>query len=398
MVTAAENDTLVRVGRGTPMGELMRQFWLPVLPARRLEADGAPVEIRILGEDCVAFRDTDGKVALIDERCPHRGASMAIGRNEQCGLRCVLHGWKVDADGKVVDAPNMPENARLDRIPTGYRPTTEAAGIIWGWFGGGAAPPLPKYPWTTLPESHVMSVYTHAKCNWLQMLETLWDPFHVSVLHSQAHTETYGKDDEGKKFFASGLPEFEFETTDYGFTYSTTSNGITLGVPQVLPSYSFHTISFGDDEISVIGHVPIDDEQTLFWMITYNKDRPIEPEDNAYLLMNALYDDYSVDYTAENMWHQDRDAMAAGKTFTGIGAGLGPLSGLLEDMASLESMGTIFDRSNEHLAPTDAMVIRGRKVLEDAMAKAAKGEHVPGTGDEVAQAWPSIRAVDGSAG
>src|SRR5690606_23196953 len=139
-LTAKNNDLLSRVGPGTPMGAMLREYWWPVLRSERLEADGEPVRVRLMGEDYVAFRASDGRVGVMDERCPHRGVSLVLARNEDCALRCLLHGWKIDVTGKVVETPNEREQGdRLNHLKVRSLPTRESGGMVWVWPGEGEA-------------------------------------------------------------------------------------------------------------------------------------------------------------------------------------------------------------------------------------------------------------------
>src|SRR5438067_298431 len=137
MLIQEENDRLTHVGPGTPMGELFRRFWLPAMLASELpEPDCTPVRLRLLGEDLVAYRDSNGRIGLLGAHCPHRGASLFFGRNEDCGLRCVYHGWKFDLDGRCVDMPNEPPESNFkDKIRHTAYPAQEAGKVVWVYMG-----------------------------------------------------------------------------------------------------------------------------------------------------------------------------------------------------------------------------------------------------------------------
>src|SRR5438477_3040745 len=157
MLSREDNDLITRVGHATPMGATLRRYWVPALLARELpERDGAPVRVRLLGEDLIAFRDTRGRVGLLEEFCPHRRASLLFGRNEECGLRCVYHGWKFDADGRCVDMMNEPaEHQFKDKIAITSYPTLETGGVIWAYMGPPALTPAsPSFAWTRVPPTH----------------------------------------------------------------------------------------------------------------------------------------------------------------------------------------------------------------------------------------------------
>jgi phthalate 4,5-dioxygenase len=173
MLSREDNTLLTRVERGTPMGTLMRRYWIPALLAREVaEPDGPPVRVRLLGEDLVAFRDTRGVIGLLDEFCPHRRASLFFGRNEECGLRCVYHGWKFDADGRCVDMMNEPADLQFkDKIFITSYPTVEVGGVVWAYMGPpDRRPAPPDFAWTRRPATHLQVSKVIQESNWLQGL------------------------------------------------------------------------------------------------------------------------------------------------------------------------------------------------------------------------------------
>src|ERR671927_18697 len=183
MLSKEDNELLCRVGPGTPMGELLRQYWLPFLPSRDLpHADGDPLKVRLLGEDLVAFRDSNGQVGLLAANCPHRGASLFFGRNEEAGLRCVYHGWKFDTEGNCVDMPNEPaESDFRSKVKAIAYPTQERGGIVWAYLGPRKTPPpLPDLEGNMLPGAQAWAYQQAA--NWFQILEGHIDTAHVSFL------------------------------------------------------------------------------------------------------------------------------------------------------------------------------------------------------------------------
>src|SRR5579871_4433687 len=156
MLSAEENALLTRVGPRTPMGNLLRCFWQPfALTTELAQADGDPIRVRLLGEDLVAFRDSAGRPALLANNCPHRGASLFFGRNEENGLRCVYHGWKFSADGTCVDMPNEPaESDFKHKVRATAYPVVESGGVLWAYLGPSPAPELPALEWTHVPASY----------------------------------------------------------------------------------------------------------------------------------------------------------------------------------------------------------------------------------------------------
>ena len=219
MLSTADNEKLTRVGPGTPMGDLMRRYWQPVLLAREVaEPDSDPVRVRILAEDLVAFRDTTGRVGLISERCPHRLTSLFLGRNEQNGLRCVYHGWKFDVDGNCIEMPNEPEVSNFqDKVKALSYAVVEQGGVIWAYLGPKELqPPPPNFEWTLVPETHRSVSRVWQECNWMQALEGGIDTSHSSFLHNNDLS------DKTLLRSRSTAPILEVEQTGYGYTYSST--------------------------------------------------------------------------------------------------------------------------------------------------------------------------------
>ena len=186
MLSVHQNEVVTRVEAGTPMGELMRRYWQPVLMSRELpEPECPPVRVRILGEELVAFRNTSGRVGLVDEWCAHRRTSLWLGRNEEDGLRCVFHGWKYDVTGQCVDMPNeLPQFDFKEKVRIKAYPTQEMGSVIWAYLGPeDKQPPPPSFEWTRQPETHLHVSKGIQECNWLQALEGGLDSIHTSFLH-----------------------------------------------------------------------------------------------------------------------------------------------------------------------------------------------------------------------
>src|SRR5689334_4126233 len=186
MLTREENELLTRTGPGTPMGDVFRRAWLPALLSEELEADGEPLRVRLLGQNLVAFRDSQGRPGLLDENCPHRGASLAYGRNEECGLRCIYHGWKVDVDGRILDTPSEPEDSTFkDRLRHRAYGVREAGGIVWAYLGAPELEPsFPEWQWLAAPRDHREITKVFQDCNYAQGLEGSIDSVHSDFLHS----------------------------------------------------------------------------------------------------------------------------------------------------------------------------------------------------------------------
>ena len=293
MLSEAENERLTRVGAGTPMGNVMRRYWLPALLSEELpEPDGAPVRVRLLGEDLVAFRDTSGNVGLVDAFCPHRRAPMFFGRNEECGLRCVYHGWKFDRNGTCVDMPSEPPDSLFkDEGPLTAYPTWEGGGMVWTYMGPPELqPPAPDYELVRAPETHRFVSKTFEDANWLQALEGGLDTSHSSFAHNMnVGDKTYLRNRDT-------APRLEVERTDYGYRYA----GIrSRGDSRVRARLSLHHAGAAvprrrharsrDRTQSAFrccnGHiwVPIDDEHTMVYNWIYSYD-PAIPITRDYML------------------------------------------------------------------------------------------------------------------
>jgi phthalate 4,5-dioxygenase oxygenase subunit len=395
MLTREENERLTRVGAGTPMGEAMRRYWLPALLSWELpERDSAPVRVRLLGEDLVAFRATDGQIGLIDEFCPHRGASLWLGRNEENGLRCVYHGWKYDVTGQCVDQMNEPRQF-CAKIRVKSYPTCEVGGIVWTFMGPKAKQPAPpKFAWTQVPATHRAVSKVVEECNWLQALEGGIDTSHFTILHRALKEGARQPGIEpSTPGVRGGAPTLEVDITDYGYRYF----GIRpLGDSQYVRGYHF-VMPFtqlrppGPGRTQVHGHywVPMDDENCMVWNFYYSYgEEPIgqrssdESSGNAY---GSHVDPktFRPFRNRSNNWMIDRQ-MQKTETFTGID-GINQ-----QDRAVQESMGRIVDRTRENLGPGDRAVVATRKLLLEAVDSVERDEEPRG----LAPSYYEVRAAE----
>src|SRR3954454_19766434 len=228
MLTYEENQLLCRMEGDAPMGRLMRRHWIPAALAEQVaDHDGAPIRLRLFGEDLVAFRDSQGRVGVVSEYCPHRKASLFFGRNEECGLRCLYHGWKIDVDGNVAEIPSEPkESGFVERVKHKAYPTREAAGFIWVYMG--PADQMPEFeapPWAPTPDTKVSIVRIDLPCNWAQIMEGQIDSAHSSSLHSSdmrpARVETAGAlDTHWTRPSTDKNPRIQVQITNYGMRYA----------------------------------------------------------------------------------------------------------------------------------------------------------------------------------
>ena len=382
MLSREDNERITRVGRGTPMGSTLRRYWIPALLARELaEADGAPVRVRLLGEGLIAFRGTQGRGGLLDEFCPHRRTSLFFGRNEECGLRCVYHGWKFDVDGRCVDMMNEPPDKQFtDKVFIASYPTLEQGGVIWTYMGSPEHKPAPPvFAWTRQPATHLQLSKVIQESNWLQGLEGGIDTSHAPILHRLLTTETTRAGFRPDNPFVRGkAPTLEVDVTDYGYRYAgirpldeasfhVRTYHFILPFHQIRPSRSEGGVPL------VAGHiwVPIDDGNTMVYNWEYSLGGPLTDEDRLERrLGNGPAD---VDQTTfrsrknrANNYLLDRRVQKT-ESFTGI-------DGInIQDRAIQEAMGPIVDRSREHLGPADRAIIQARRLLLDATKVTAEG-------------------------
>ena len=399
MLSKQNNELITRVGPGTPMGETMRRYWIPVLMDFELPApDCDPVRVRILGEDLVAFRDSKGRVGLLPDACPHRRVSLYFGRNEEEGLRCVYHGWKFDVDGNCVDMPNEPAESNFKhKVRTRAYKTWEGGNVVWAYLGpAGKAPPPPAFEWTTVPDSHRGVTKLVQTCNWVQAVEGGIDTSHSSFLHNNDLS------DKTLLRSRSTAPYLEVEQTDYGYTYSSTrplskeEGNYVRTYHYVLPFHQLRAGQVGRSGEQVqprsSGHcwVPIDDENTLVfnWTFTWD-DSPLPSKAQR---LEGTGNEWDVDIDRQtfiakrnkgNDWLLDRQ-MQRTENFTGI-VGVNT-----QDRALQETMGVIADRSNERLGTSDRAIIAMRKLLIEAIKVNDDGGAPRGSQGE----FIGIRAID----
>ena len=390
MLSHADNELITRTGRGTLMGTLFRRYWIPALISGELEADGAPVRFRLLNEDLVAFRDTDGEVGILSEYCPHRGVSLALARNEYNGLRCLYHGWKFDVTGTCVDMPTEPaESGFRNKVRAGTYAVREHAGAVWVYMGAPESePPFPVYYWTTVPDSNRIMAKWIQDANWLQSLEGGIDTVHASFLHNSAAgpMTAPGAQRGNNLMFNDTRPKLEIEETSYGFRYASIRRGPDEDMryvritPHIMPASSYPPFAKGENRIWNMW-VPRDDGTCWAWDVCFNEEKPMPDELKEGLREYRGYYAFDpktfVKYAGpQNMWLQDRELMRT-ESWSGI-RGL-----FVQDNAVQESMGPIVDRTMEHLGTTDAAIIKARKLyIKAAISLAEEGVEPPGVWEQ----------------
>jgi phenylpropionate dioxygenase-like ring-hydroxylating dioxygenase large terminal subunit len=410
MLSHDDNERLCRIGPGTPMGNLFRRFWLPALLVAEVPApDSPPKRLRILGEDLVAFRDTGGRVGIVEAYCPHKLAQLFWGRNEDCGLRCAYHGWKFDVDGKCVDIPNVADAANLRRkmAITAY-PTREAGGVVWVYMGPAELEPeLPALEWTELDSDRVHVSRWLQGSNWAQGMEGEIDSTHISFLHS-ATADEYKLPrpfSAATPDVAAGPPELTIRETEHGFTYGTRRNTprpdeYFWRITQwLVPMFSL--IANQDYPRGGRAWVPVDDEHVTTFAYMFNRDRPFTQAENEALGTgfyfpprltqgaHALPDGYVIDTFVPsanrgNDYLIDRDLQRT-SNFSGIFGTNEQDRAIQETMRSAPGArhGAIADRTRERLVASDTPVITARRILLRLAAALENGVEPPqpGNGD-----------------
>jgi phthalate 4,5-dioxygenase len=403
MLSHADNERLTRVGPATPMGQVFRRYWLPALLSSELpEPDGAPVRLRLLGEDLIAFRDTNGAVGLVDAYCPHRRAPMFLARNEKCGLRCVYHGWKFDTRGACLDMQTEPKYSPYkDKIRIKSYSTWEGAGMVWTYMGPTAeTPPPPVMELTRAPATHRFVSRTVQDCNYLQALEGGLDSSHATILHNITIGDLSFLED-----YERTTPKLDVQLTDYGFQYSgIRKSGMRHWVrvyQYIMPATQIRGRiapvrgEKAPPKIPLIsGHywVPIDDVTVSVINFSYSADPNIPLAREFALASEADYGrgesdllpDLRLKKRGSNDYLIDRHLQKT-QSFTGIG-GINT-----QDVAVQEGMGPIVDRSEEHLGSTDRAIVQLRRLLLQAMRNVEAGARPRGVDSE---SYRNVRAVD----
>jgi phthalate 4,5-dioxygenase len=419
MLSRENNETLTRVGPGTPMGDVLRHYWHPFLYPNELPPDGPPLRIRLLGEDLVAFRTSSGDVGLIQNNCPHRGASLFFGRNEEEGLRCVYHGWKFNAVGDCVDMPNEPPESNFKhKVHVTAYPCVERGGMIWTYMGPeNSPPPIPDLEFLDVDDDQRFYWKRVQTCNWVQAMEGDIDQSHNSFLHTWLDTanDTTSRSRITEIRARDRSPHFEVVETDYGVCVAARRNAdedtYYIRLTQFLMPYHTMTGPYGENPMRTWrGWVPIDDENTLVQGVNFHPLRPlkdnergggnlrspgrdgyrvrgnvfyVEPEDRAPVTSQPFGAWYPLD-SLENDLRVDREVQKT-MTFSGI-----PVF-WAQDGGTQLTMGKVLDRTREHLGTTDLGIIGTRKkLINAAKALRERGETPPGVHNPE---WYQVRAA-----
>ena len=396
-----DSEELLRVGPGTVMGRFMREYWIPAAKSSELVADGDPMRLLLLGEKLVAFRDTSGRVGVMEHTCPHRCASLFLGRNEENGLRCTYHGWKFDVTGRCVDMPSIPIHQDFkDKVKAKAYPAVERSGVIWVYMGSrNPAPEPPSIEVSLLPDDQVDVIFIQRRCNWLQALEGDIDTSHFGFLHvghlnpadvPEGHPLEHTAEDRAPSYHVRDTPwgtsyaaYRSVRRADEQATYWRVANFMFpfwTQTPQ--GEFPFH--------VHARAWVPMDDEHTMFVHLRWRSPmkalraplktgEPIagsNPTTDYLPNTTDWYGRWRLRANESNDWLIDREAQRTNRIYSGID------NIHLQDQAVTESMGPLTDHAFEHLGPGDLMIARTRRrALQAARAFRDKGTPPPGVDD-----------------
>jgi phenylpropionate dioxygenase-like ring-hydroxylating dioxygenase large terminal subunit len=384
MLTKEQNDLLTRTGPGTPAGNLFRRYWQPAALSEELPVGGAPIPVRLMGEELAMFRDDEGQIGLIGLHCPHRGADMSYGRLEDGGLRCIYHGWLFDRHGNCLEQPGEPAGSTYyQKIHTTAYPCVEVAGVIFAYLGPGEPPCLPAYEFLTAAVDCVYATKALHNCNYLQGNEGNIDPAHLSFLHRMfregngwARPEhVLGSDFSSNSLFGRDLaPTLDVEETDFGLRiFATRAAGQGRRYLRIsnfiYPNLAAFPGGGKGDGYSVNWHVPIDDHVHWKYTFTFNRSEPLDKR--SYASGREITPDYRLVRTGANRYLQDRGEMKD-RTFAGLGT-----SFVAHDACATETMGSIQDREDEHLGATDKAIVMARLLLLRAIRAVENGGEAP---------------------
>lgn len=382
MISREDNETLTLVGPGTQMGQLMRHYWVPFLKSSDVARDGQPHRVRLLGEDLVAFRDSEDRVGLVDHACPHRGAPMIFARNEGGGIRCIYHGWKFNVEGRCQDMPAEPADSPMcKRMTIKAYPVRERNGVLWAYMGPNpdAPPPMPELEWNMVPESHCVLTFRVQECNWLQALEGEVDSAHAAILHGRRGS-TIEQWRQGQDL----TPTFEILQGEAGVSIAARrKEGADKNYVRVnqflMPFWTLVPPQTQYPELSGHAWVPIDDHHTLAIMFSYTPDQPFYEKSRKLFKegykgretghhsevayepkpLTVPFPKYWSRYNRSNAYQYDYEAGMPGLW--------------LEDAACQSGVAPIYDRSQEHLGTTDTGIARVRRMLLDSTRKIEQG-------------------------
>ncbi|QHE85509.1 Rieske 2Fe-2S domain-containing protein [Hydrogenophaga sp. BPS33] len=391
MLSHDDNELMCRSGPGTPMGQAMRRFWMPVATLTDLpEPGGDPRALELLGEQFVLWRDAAGRPGLFADGCAHRGASMLLARAEEDGLRCIYHGWKFAVDGSVLDVPNVTDAKFKQRIKGRAYPVREAGGLLWAYLGPkDKEPPFPAWPFMEVSEEHRITTTSIVDSNYVQVIEGFVDSSHLTILHSTALARTNGEDlDFAKKtnhMQFDAAPKLEADATDFGFHYVAMRPSGDKVMARVASFVAPFSVANPNGNLWLAA-VPMNDERCYFFHVLWDEVQkvglePLRSKQKTFTgLDTPTLEQYGMTWETcdgprtmkrENRFLQDRELMRQGH-FSGFA------SFNQEDAACCVSAGGIRDRSYEMLCAADVGIARLYRALLDCAKAARDGREIPG--------------------
>ena len=411
-----QNEKLTRITRGTPGGQLMRQYWQPAAlcdefnPTLDPRMGQRPVKaLKLLGQDLVLFKDASGAWGLLDRDCAHRGADLSFGRLDPLasggGLRCPFHGWKFAPDGRCLETPAEPAGSKLcERIQQRSYPVIEKNGVLFAWLGdeGSTPPPLPNFDCFNAPATHSFAFKGLWNANWLQAFEVGIDPAHPSFLHrflQDAPLDDIGDNAAGKQFRSASAgsthgeqwpmtrimrefaqPEISFENQPWGLQLTALrhmSDALThVRVTQAIFPATF-VIPLSETMTITQMHVPVDDTHTYWYTFFTSFGSPLDHEAmRAQRQQFIALPDYIPTAGRHNGW-----GFNASEQLSSTYLGMGEEDINVHDQWAVESMGAIQDRTREHLATSDKVIMANRRMLLKAMDTVQNGGMAPGIAD-----------------
>jgi 5,5'-dehydrodivanillate O-demethylase oxygenase subunit len=353
MLTQSENDLFTRVGPGTPAGELLRRYWHPIAVAAELTAEKPTKFVRILGENLVLFRTTNGRLGLLEDRCAHRGASLSYGRVEERGIACAYHGWLYGLDGDCLECPAEPAGSNFHRtVKQKAYPVQEHLNLVWAYMGPSPAPVLTRFDTLFRRDGHrKIIVHPQLDCNWFQAMENSVDPAHLQILHQEFYGRGQRTPVNTTRGFTDDVSRVNFYLTEYGIMKQRTyTNGISDEHPVLFP-----TILRQGPSSQI--RTPVDDEHTLhihvLFFPTEDGSEPADAFDPPVKYMEAYKE-------PPNKLHPE-----ARFTLKHI---------IPQDHMAWETQGPIADRTRERLSTSDRGVTMLRELTKREIDKVARGE------------------------
>ncbi len=380
MLSKAQNDLITQTDAGTPAGKFLRSYWQPIATADEMPIGGAPMPVKIMGEELVLFRDDKDRLGLIGLHCAHRGTDLSYGRVENGGLRCLYHGWLFDIEGKCIDQPAEPDDKKFcHKVRQTSYPVQEKGGAIWTFMGEGEPPLIPEFGFLNGPETHRHCFRVIQNCNWLQGLESSTDPAHTTYLHRiKPGVSARGGGSNLRAMRGDDPPKIDIEHTSFGtriFAIHKSPNGRKyMRVNNfVFPNGAAPATSGGEMGYQGRWYVPIDDHSHCRFEFFYRHSEPLNKEGLKQNRAENVGPDLRHIRRIENRYLQDRNEQKNDDSFTGMGRHFPS-----QDAFAIETQGTIQDRTNEHLGSSDVVIIEVRKALFKAIKQMQDTGEAPG--------------------